>query len=64
MDSRHLTFLRRNGVDTYNNYFNRDKKKNVVEIPIEWLNEGIPPPLKMKSSRPELDRNDPFNYKY
>jgi hypothetical protein len=65
MDSRHIKFLQRNGVDTYNNYFNRDKKKNVVEIPIEWLSEGIPPPpLKMKSSRPELDRNDPFNYKY
>jgi hypothetical protein len=26
MDERHLTFLKRNGVDAYNNYFNRDKR--------------------------------------
>ena len=27
MDQRHLTFLMRNGLDTYNCYFNRDKKR-------------------------------------
>jgi len=71
MDSRHFTFLRRNGLVIYNNYFNRDKKRTVVEVPIEWVT--IPPPLKMKSSRddPVIDRDhnylvkfDPFLYEY
>jgi hypothetical protein len=32
---------------------------------MEWLSTCIPPPLKMHSRQdPELDRNDPFNYKY
>ena len=63
MDSRHLTFLRINGVDTYNNYFNRDKKRNVVELPIEWLSQGIPPPRKLPSS-PSPMLNDSSLYKY
>ena len=39
MDTRHLTFLRRNGVDTvdtYNNYFNRDNKKTLL-VPLEFM---------------------------
>ena len=59
MDERHLTFLRHNGVDTYNSYFNRDKKR-IIEEP-EFIN-GIPAPLKTYG--PELDRNDPFLHKF
>ena len=41
MDSSHTKFLHRNGVDMYNNYFNRDnKKKHVVEI-AKWLSKDI-----------------------
>ncbi len=69
MDSRHFTFLKRNGMDTYNNYFNRDKKISVVEVPLEWINEG-PSPGRMKS--PSMDpllpkhriKYDPFLYEY
>jgi hypothetical protein len=72
MDSRHLTFLQQNGVDTYNNYFNRDKKRTIVELPMVWLNPGIPPP-QMASSGPSIDdplvhkhriKYDPFLYEY
>jgi len=42
MDARHMLFLRRNGVDVYNSYFNRDKKRVVVEPEIDY--NGIPPP--------------------
>lgn len=69
MDSRHLTFLQLNGVDTYNNYFNRDKKRTVVELPMVWLNQGIP---GMQSSGQNIDpflhkhriKYDPFLYEY
>jgi hypothetical protein len=60
MDSRHLTFLQLNGVDTYNNYFNRDKKRTVVELPMVWLSEGIP---RIPSSCPNTNV-DPFLHKH
>jgi len=66
MDKRHITFLRRNGVDTYNNYFNRDKKR-IVEEPELFMN-GIPTPQRMKSSRADMNKvifeYDPFLYEY
>ena len=58
MDQRHLTFLMRNGLDTYNCYFNRDKKR-IIEP--KFVANGIP--QRMKSSGPELD-NDPFLHKF
>jgi len=42
LDSRHMFFLRRHGVGAYNNYFNRDKKRIIVEPEIVW--DCIPPP--------------------
>lgn len=72
MDSRHLLFLRRNGVDTYNDYFNRDRK---ISVPIQWIhtpNGCVPPPQRM-SGGPSVDAAflneyrhvyDPFLYEY
>ena len=63
MDQRHLTFLRRNGVDMYNCYFNRDKK---ITVP-----EDGPTPQRMtgasiKDDPPQSYRMkyDPFLYEY
>jgi hypothetical protein len=61
MDPRHLSFLRRNGVDTYNNYFNRDNKE--IQIPLHaFMSDGTPLPQRMQSSgfTAKLDLNDPF----
>lgn len=65
MDPRHLTFLRRNGLDTYNNYFNRDKKRTIL-VPVElFMENGIPAPQRMQSEcRTEMDLNDPFIKNY
>ena len=52
---KHLDFLRRNGVDTYNCYFNRDKKR-IIEP--EICMNGIP--QRMKYSGPEMNLDDPF----
>lgn len=72
MDSRHLDFIRRNGVDTYNCYFNRDKK---IDIPKEWdcmPNKSVPPQQRV-SNGPSIDGAflreyshiyDPFLYEY
>lgn len=61
MDSRHLTFLQRNGVDTYNNYFNRDKKRT-VEVPLElFMAIGIP---QRVSGSGTLDLNDPLIHEH
>ncbi len=44
MDARHMLFLQRNGLAAYNTYFNRDKKRTVVEPVVEdWM---FPPPPK------------------
>ena len=43
MDDRHMLFLQRHGLAAYNNYFNRDKKRVVVE-PIVETNCYPPPP--------------------
>jgi len=73
MDARHLLFLRRNGVDTYNDYFNRDRKRNV---PTQWIHtpDGpVPEPRRMTSSGPSVDGAflneyrhiyDPYLYEY
>ncbi len=57
MDHRHLTFLRRNGVDTYNSYFNRDKKKTVPDL--FFMPNGIPLPQRMPAC-PSIQLDDPF----
>jgi hypothetical protein len=71
MDPRHIDFLRRNGLNTYNCYFNRDKKRTVYELPIEWI--GPIPPPRIHSEGPSVDGAflneyrhvyDPFLYEY
>ena len=64
MDQRHLTFLRRNGVDMYNCYFNRDKKITVK------MEDGHTPQrmtgASIKDDPPQSYRMkyDPFLYEY
>ena len=72
MDPRHLAFIRHNGVDTYNDYFNRDIK---ISIPIQWIHTPhgpVTPPQRMPSA-PSVDGAflneyhhiyDPFLYEY
>lgn len=45
-DSRHMLFLQRHGLDAYNTYFNRDKKRTVVEPVVDESNWMFPPPPK------------------
>jgi hypothetical protein len=71
MDPRHLEFLRRNGLDTYNDYFNRDRK---IDVPVQWIHVptgSVPPP--QKESGPSVNGAflneyrhiyDPFLYEY
>ena len=71
MDARHLLFLRRNGIDTYNDYFNRDRK---VDVPAQWIltsNKSVQSP--QMPSGPSVDGAflreyshvyDPFLYEY
>lgn len=50
-DPRHMLFLRRNGLSAYNNYFNRDKKRIVVEPVVDdsnWMD--VPPPKPMAAT--------------
>jgi hypothetical protein len=66
MDPRHLVFLRRNSLDTYNNYFNRDKKRTIL-VPVElFMANGIPAPQRMESSGSSagINLNDPFLHKF
>lgn len=44
-DARHRLFLQRHGLAEYNNYFNRDKKRTILEPIVDLLN--IPPPKPM-----------------
>lgn len=66
-DPRHKLFLQRNGVTTYNNYFNRDKKRMVVESEFDW---PCTKPLRMTDTKcSELSdeyrrRYDIFYYEY
>lgn len=46
MDDRHMLFLQRHGLDAYNTYFNRDKKRTVVEPVVDESNCMFPPPPK------------------
>ena len=41
-DPRHILFLQRHGLAAYNTYFNRDKKRTILEPVVDLLN--IPPP--------------------
>ena len=65
MDERHLTFLLRNGVETYNNYFNRDRKRTVAPLDIMMAN-GLPFPQKMYGRQDPITNRmyDPFLYEY
>jgi len=51
MDPRHMLFLQRNGLAAYNNYFNRDKKRIVVE-PVDESNWMFPPPPRPIAGTP------------
>lgn len=62
MDSRHLTFLQRNGVDTYNNYFNRDNKRTLL-VPLEFMTNGISQRMQSEC-KTDVDLNDPFIYNF
>lgn len=53
-DPRHKAFLQRWGLNAYNSYFNRDKKRKVVYIEPEWEELPPPPPLRPYKCR-ELD---------
>lgn len=46
MDPRHMLFLQRHGLAAYNSYYNRDKKRNIVEPDIDESNWMFPPPPK------------------
>ena len=46
MDPRHMLFLRRHGLAAYNTYFNRDKKRVIVE-PVIHDTDYPPPPKPM-----------------
>jgi hypothetical protein len=67
MDSRHIKFLQRNGVDTYNNYFNRDKKRTLL-VPVEFMANGIQSECRSDVNDPFIDnfgiKYDPFLYEY
>jgi len=65
MDARHLLFLRRNGVDTYNDYFNRDRKIDLPHTP----NRSVPhmefgPSVNGAFLREYSHVYDPFLYEY
>ena len=64
MDSRHLAFLRRNGVDTYNDYFNRDRKINITptgSVPHRIISG---PSVDGAFLRENSHIYDPFLYEY
>ena len=44
MDDRHMLFLQQHGLDVYNNYFNRDKKRVILEPVVDESNWMYPPP--------------------
>ena len=59
MDHRHLTFLKRHGEDTYNSYFNRDKKKTILPLP-GLASIQLDDPFLL----PFRQKYDPFLYEY
>jgi hypothetical protein len=75
MDSRHTNYLKHNGVDAYNCLFNRDKKREVVEIPkedifIDGMKVPIPGPMPREGvsiwspSDEYRQHYDPFYHEY
>ena len=61
MDPRHMLFLQRHGLAAYNTYFNRDKKRTVVEPVINMMYPPPPRPLAGPSrSEPSERRFDIF----
>lgn len=73
MDPRHLIFLQRNGINTYNNYFNRDKKRTLL-VPVElFMTNGISQSMQSECKSEDLSdqfihncriKYDPFLYEY
>jgi len=55
-DARHRLFLQWHGVTAYNNYFNRDKKRTILEPIVDLLN--IPPPKPMACTQYSLEPCD------
>ncbi len=66
MDSRHLAFLRRNGIDTYNDYFNRDRKIVVPLTSVSVIQPQRTPELSVDGAflREYSHIYDPFLYEY
>ena len=67
-DSRHIEFIQKNGVHTYNCYFNRDNKFVIPDEP-EYTYDGIPPPMPGSGCSLEpgnwyLRRTNPFYNEY
>ena len=49
-DARHRLFLQRHGLAEYNTYFNRDKKRTVVEPVVDESNWYPPPPRPLAAA--------------
>ncbi len=67
MDSRHKLFLQRNGVDTYNCYFNRDKKRHIEPLPTDLSHSDtplIPLPQRMHSTTISLEPGDEYKKRF
>jgi len=74
LDPRHIEFIQKNGVHTYNCYFNRDKKLVIHDEPeYTYDGVGVPPPMPMPSGAPEcslepcdwyMRRTNPFYNEY
>jgi len=64
MDSRHKLFLQRNGVDIYNCYFNRDKKRHIEAISfVPLFPLMVAPPTRISSSGPKCSLEPCEEYK-
>jgi len=65
-DPRHVLFLQWHGLAKYNNYFNRDKKRTVVEPIVDesnWMNP--PPPKPMAAAMAcSLEPSDEYMRRY
>jgi hypothetical protein len=65
MDHRHMLFLQRNGLAAYNTYFNRDKKRIVVEPVVDETNCMFPPPPRpIAPGTPSLEPCDEYKRRF
>ena len=64
MDPRHMLFLRRHGLAAYNTYFNRDKKKVIMEPVVDEINCYPPPPKPMAGPPCFLEPCDEYKKRF